>query len=163
MFQLGRAEALRARLGADLHSADHPCVRGCMEPSAHHKPMGSTRETQFRFHMYFAESGLTCLKLWKLQHNEFGWVSCRWLLLLKAVSAWDILCFSDPIWTLLQFHARDIASLCLASSNRPQSPQFAHVHWCWLHYHQPTSQSISCSLLTTLAGGNDVGQIERKQ
>lgn len=32
-----------------------------------------------------------------------------------------------------------------------------------LHQHQPASQSISCSLLTTLAGGNDVVGMERKQ
>jgi len=40
----------------------------CMEASVHHEPMGSPREVQFKFHVYFAASELTCLKLWKLQH-----------------------------------------------------------------------------------------------
>lgn len=64
--------------------------------------------------------------------------------------------FSDPTPTVFQFHGQDSASLCLARLTHPQCP------WFWLCYQHPTSQSIPCSLLTTLAGGNDVDQIERK-
>lgn len=114
--------------------------------------------------VFLNQGWLVFLKLQKLQHKgKFRWASCCWLLLLEAVSTWDILCFCHPIQTSFQFYDRGIASLSCASSNCPQSPWFAHVLWCWLHYYQPTSQSISFSLLTTLVGGNDVVQIKKKQ
>lgn len=108
-----------------------PVSGAFMEAFAHQELMDSPREAQLKLHigLFFAESELVCLKRQKSrQKSNFIQVSCCCLMLLRAVSAQDVL--QHPSSSIIPILWSGRASLCPASCNCPQSPGSAHVLWC---------------------------------